>query len=234
MFDEGVLALRGVPKDWKQEAYPQSNRKFVHIYRSPKQAVLIRWFARTGTILDHPLFRPLAENLRIVPGQWLKDAPAIQSQPGQKNQVRPTPLGKEAQAEIQEAAARARRTLRLGRIRNPAKVAEAIYEAIEALRRRKGVKKDEKERFSMECGALWGEALCQSTGWKWRSLTDLDGQAAFAVCPSNGSHAVLPLQAVHRLVTHPKAANNSLLLFNMIASGKLPPSTKGAPITTLG
>lgn len=77
-FDESVLAVRNVPAEWIHEAYPQSKRTFVHIYRGPQQAILIRWIARTGTILDHPLFKPLIDNLQIVPGQWITEAPAIQ------------------------------------------------------------------------------------------------------------------------------------------------------------
>lgn len=77
-FDASIMAVRSVPPDWEHEAYPQSNRTFVHIYRGTEQAVLIRWIARSGTILDHALFKPLIDNLRIVSGQWITEAPLIQ------------------------------------------------------------------------------------------------------------------------------------------------------------
>ncbi len=54
------------------------------------------------------------------------------------------------------------------------------------------------------------------------------GETGFAVCSPNRSHAVFPLKVVYDLVTHPAAENNSLLLFNMIATGKVPVSTEGA------
>lgn len=74
-FDESVLAVHNAPADWIHEAYPQSKRTFVHIYRGAEQAILIRLLGRTGTILDHPLFKPLIDNLQIVPGQWIIEEP---------------------------------------------------------------------------------------------------------------------------------------------------------------
>lgn len=226
-FDENVLALHAAPADWEHEAYPQSNRTFVHIYRGPKQAVLIRWLARTGMILEHPLFKPLLENLRVVPGQWVTDSPAIQPKAEKHEVITGTPLTEDLRHEIEVSAARAREALQLGRVRKPARVAEFICEAIDQLRSRK-TGKAEKSQFAIDCGALWGQALSEATGWEWQRLTGEQGETGFAVCSPNRSHAVFPLKVVYDLATHPAAENNSLLLFNMIATGKVPVSTEGA------
>jgi len=225
-FDENVLAVQHAPADWEHDAYPQSNRKFVHVYRGPKQGVIIRWLARTGTILDHPLFKPLTENLRIVSGQWTTKAPAVKPKADQRAAVKGVPLPADTRAEIEESVVRARSSLELGRVSKPKKVAEAIYHAIDGVRSRKRVGKKELTLIAIECGALWGQALCDATGWKWKRLEYGQGQGTLAVCSPDGSHAVPPLTVIHDLVTNRKSANNSLLLFNMIAAGKLPPSRK--------
>lgn len=227
-FDETVLAVRDAPAGWEHEAYPQSNRKFVHIYRDAKQAVLIRFIARTGLILDHPLFKPLLDGLRIVPGEWTTEPPRIQRKTGdQQSEITATPLPEDVRIELDESAARARDALQLGRVRKPVKIAQAIHEAIDDIRKRKA-KKKEKEQFAIDCGALFGQALCEAVGWEWRRLEHENGDGAFAVCSPNGSHAVLPLQCVYDLVMHPRTENNALLLFNMIASGNTPMSTENA------
>lgn len=226
-FDDTVLAVRDAPDGWTHEAYPQSNRKFVHIYRSAEQAVLIRWIASTGTILNHALFEPLLAGLRIVPGQWITDAPQVQSKESASESIKATPLTDDLRSEIEESAARAHQTLQLRYIRQPVKLAHAVHDAIDALRARKA-KKKEKEQFAIECGALWGQALCKAAGWEWRRLELESGEADYAVCSPDGSLAVLPLRVVFDLVMHPRTENNSLLLFNMITSGNTPASAEGS------
>lgn len=223
-FDEQMLAVRSAPPDWLHEAYPLSGRSFVHIYRGTQQAILIRWLARTGTILDHPLFKPVVDNLSIVPGQWITDPPVAQPRAGIPPKATDSELPPETVTEIREAAVRARKSLNLGRIRSPHKLADAIHQAVDALRSRKGVKKDEKKQLAIDYGALWGEALCAATGWEWRRVESSPEDSAYAVCSKNRSHVVAPLRVMFHLFSSPKSANNSLLLFNMIASGHVPES----------
>ena len=116
-FDESVLAVHDAPADWEHDAYPQSNRAFVHVYRGLTQAILIRWIARTGTILDHQLFQSLLTNLRIVPGQWITTAPSIQPKTDRQPEITGTPLTEDVQNEIETSAARAREFIQLGQIR---------------------------------------------------------------------------------------------------------------------
>jgi hypothetical protein len=227
-FDDSVLAASDAPANWEHDAYPQSNRKFVHVYKGPNEGVIIRWLARTGTILDHPLFIPLAANLRIIPGQWITKAPTIEPTSGQQSAVKETPLPADVQSDLDKAAECARIALQLKRVRKPKRVAEAIYHAIDELRERKGAKSSEKKRFAIECGALWGQVLCEATGWKWKRLQGESGDGSPAVCSPDGAHAVLPLNVIHGIVMNRRVANNSLLLFNMITSGKFPPPIKGS------
>ena len=226
-FDDSVLAVRDAPSDWEHEAYPQSNRAFVHIYRGTEQAILVRWIARSGTILDHALFKPLLDNLRIVPGQWITEVPSIQAKLEKRWGIKGTPLTEEMRIELDASAVRARDVLRIGHVDKPRKIAEAIRDAIEELRNRK-TKKADKVQFVTDCGALWGQALCEATGWVWQRLENERDDAVYAVCSPNGSHAVLPFKVIFELVTYPKSEDNSLLLFNMIVSGNVPASTEGA------
>jgi len=224
-FDESMLSIEAIPKDWHHEAYPQSNRKFVHLYQGTKQAVLIRWIAKSGTILDNPLFKLLVTNLQITPGQWITDPPTVELRTGSPPETKESELSDEVRRELDEAAARARKSLQLGRVRRPEKVAEAIHDAITELRVRKGIKTGEKKQLAIDYGALWGRVLCDAAGWTW-CCVDLSSSAEpnYAVCSPNRSHAVAPLQAMFEAISRPKADNNSLLLFNMIVSGDLPVS----------
>ena len=226
-FEESILSVQAAPEDWEHEAYPQSNRKFVHLYRGSKQAVLIRWIAHSGNVLDDALFKALVANLRIVPGQWITDPPVVQTREGSDSEASESEITDEVRTELDEAAARARTSLKLGRVRKPEKLVEAIHDAIDELRLRKGVKAAEKKQLAIDYGSLWGEALCTAVGWTWCSVESSPGESTFAVCSPTRSHAVAPLQVMFRLVSRTKTANNSLLLFNMIVSGNMPVAPDG-------
>ena len=227
-FEESILSVVAAPEDWDHEAYPQSNRKFVHIYRDAQQAVLIRWIAHSGTILDNSLFKPLVDNLRIVPGQWITDPPVVQARVGSQRKASDEELADDVRTELNEAAARARKSLNLGRVRKPERLAEAVHDAIDELRLRKGINADEKKQLAIDYGALWGEALCAAVGWTWRRVElSSPRESTFAVCSPTRSHAVAPLRVIFTLASHPKTVNNSLLLFNMIVSGNTPVAPAG-------
>lgn len=223
-FDEQVLAFRNPPTDWLHEAYPLSGRSFIHIYQGKNQAMLVRWLARTGTILDHPLFKPIVDNLSFIPGEWITDKLEVDPLSSSLAKGKDSELPKDIQTDLQEAAMRARKALNLGRIRNPLKLAEAIHQAIEDQRSRKKMKEDEKKNLAIDYGALWGEALCGATGWEWRCFESPSEGSSYAVCSKNRSHLTAPLRNMFGLLSSPKTANNSLLLFNMISSGNIPES----------
>jgi hypothetical protein len=148
--------------------------------------------------------------------------------------VKQAPLPADVCVEVKEAAERARSTLQIGRVRKPKRIAEAIYHGIDEFRGRKRTKKEERNSFAVDCGSLWGQALCEATGWMWKRLQSEQSEGFIAVCSPNGSYAVMPLKFIYDLVTNRKSANNSLLLFNMIAAGKLPAPVKGSDVTILG
>ena len=176
-FEKSILSVVAAPEDWDHEGYPQSNRKFVHIYRGSRQAVLIRWIAHSGTILDNSLFKPLVDNLRIVPGQWITDPPVLQARVGSMPKASDSELADDARTEVNEAAARARKSLNLGRIRKPEKLAEAIRDAIDELRLRKAVEADEKKQLAIDYGALWARL----------SVPPLAGRGAVSSCRHLGN-----------------------------------------------
>jgi hypothetical protein len=227
-FDENVLAICTLPKEWSHEAYAQSARSFVHIYQGQHQAIVMRWMARTGTVLDHPLFKPLIDNLRILPGQWTTDLPKVQPKNSVLSKITSTKISRATKIELEEAADRAKKSLGLTRVRNPQRIAAAVYQAVNELRERKGVKKEEKVQAAIDLGALWGQALCAAAGWEWRFTAPSSGESTHAVCSPNRSHVVDPLEVVFGLLSSRRAENNLLLLFNMIAAGDLPLSAKNS------
>ena len=221
-FDAAVLAIVDPPDGWEHEAFPRSGRDFVHIYRSAGRAVLIRLATKAGTVLDHPLLKHVHENLRIVADQWIADIPEIHRRESSAFRVTDRGLSDGVKQEIDESAARARDSLKLTRHSSPSRTVEAVHEAIEMLRRRRRVSKNEKSQFAIDHGALWGEALCAATGWEWRCVQLTVEDEVVAVCSGTRSHAVDPIRVIYRVLTTAKADNNALLLFNMIVSGELP------------
>lgn len=228
LFNESILTISGSPGDWHHEAYPQSSRTFVHIYQGARQAVLIRWIAKSGTVLDNSLFKLLVDNLRIVPGQWISDAPSVELRAGAEPETSEAVLSDEVRVELEEAAARAKKSLQLGRVRKPEKLAEAIHSAIDEVRVRKGMNKDEKKQWAIDNGALWGQALCDAVDWTWcRVELPVSTESTYAVCSPNRSHLMAPLDIMFQLISRPKTENTSLLLFNMIVAGELPAAPPG-------
>lgn len=221
-FGENTLAIGGVPARWVHDGFARSNRDFIHIYRSDKLGILIRYLGKAGDILDNPLLRPIHENLRIVEDQWIVEFPETRPQGAASSTVTETPLPDEVQSQVREAVGRARERLQLGRIRDPRRTAEAIHRAIDEFRERQRVPAEEKKQFAIDLGALWGEALCRARKWEWCCVSVAADQETFAVCSPGRSHAVDPLAMVYRILSSRRVANNALLLFNMILSGHLP------------
>ncbi len=221
-FDEHTLALRNVPESWKHTAFARSGRDFIHIYESKQQAILIRLLGKAGTILDNPLLKRIHRNLSIAEQQWIAKFPVTERRT-RTSRTRDTRLAADVKMEMQGAAARARTLLNLDRIRDPKKTAEAIHRSLDEVRSRKRLGAEAKKRLAIDYGVLWGNALCEAAQWEWCCVKTA-GQETYAVTSENRSHAVDPIGVMHQVLSSRRAANNSLLLFNMIVSGDLPQS----------
>jgi hypothetical protein len=65
-FNPSMLAVRNAPISWIHDGFARSGHDFIHTYESDRHAMLIRYMSRAGTMLDHPLLRPVHKNLRIL------------------------------------------------------------------------------------------------------------------------------------------------------------------------
>jgi hypothetical protein len=84
-FDETSLALSDVPPGWEHDCFACANRNLFHVYTSDRAAVMIRWYAKKGTMLDHPLLSLVQQNVRLDNDRWVAELPqsllAVNAQP---------------------------------------------------------------------------------------------------------------------------------------------------------
>lgn len=217
-FDATTLAIIDPPTSFHHEAFARSRRDFVHVYRSAKMGVLLRLTAKVGTVLDHPLLGHVHEHPRIVANQWIDGIPEVH--PREPSTSWPSHVDLEAseKLEIIESVRRARESLGLKSNAKPSKAAEAIHSGIEKLRSGKRNSKEQRKQLALEYGTLWGESLYSAAGWEWRWVQLNPETKGCAVCDKNRTYTVDPIRVIHDILATKKAANNSLLLFNMIVS----------------
>ncbi len=227
-FEETTLAVHRVPAGWVHEGFARSGRDFIHIYRSRDRAILMRFLGKAGTILDNPLLAQVHKNLRIVDNQWIVDFPKTKPRKRAQSPITDTAPAPEIAAQLEEAASRAREFLNLGRVRDPSKTAKAIDQAINEIRSRSRLPADKRKQLAIDLGALWGNALCQAKQWEWCCIRPTAEEQIFAIVSSNRSHAIDPIRLVFNLLSSRQVASNSLLLFNMIVSGRQPETSDRA------
>jgi hypothetical protein len=105
---------------------------------------------------------------------------------------------------------------------------ERLYAAINAFRSEPA---DVREaRFALETtriGCLWGQTVCDQLAWEWAMvLLEPDEQDLGVVSPSR-SHVVFPVLFLEELLGDPDRDQTSLLLYNMLKAGNLPPAGPG-------
>ena len=225
-FDPSILAIREAPPSWTHDGYARSGRDFVHTYESGKTAVHMRALLRSSEskVLDNPLLKRIHKNLRIVEGQWIVEYPETQSRRSPRVRVRESNLKTNVVLELNEAAARARKTLAIGRTRSPEAIVKAIARAIDETRGRPRVAAEERQQIAVDLGTLWGDALCAAEKWEWRAIHPSKNKTVFAVRSPTRSHAINPISLVYAIVSSKRVANTSELLFNMIVAGRPPES----------
>ena len=76
-------------------------------------------------------------------------------------------------------------------------------------------------------GCLWGQAVCDLLGWEWASVRLGPEWQDYGVVPPGRSHVIFPVRYVRGLLADPGRDRTSLLLYNMLRAGSLPPSDKG-------
>ena len=223
-FDSTTMAIRSAPASWQHEAFARSGRDFIHIYQTKRNGLLMRLVGHAGTILDNPLLKRVNQNLRIVEDQWIVAFPETEVRRRSRSKVWESPLEPGVVIERDNAIARAREFLALSRNRKPSAIVDAIQHAIDEIRARKRLSATEREQLAIDLGALWGDALHNATQWDWCAVHPNNSETVYALCHPSRSHAVDPISVIHSLLSSKRGANNSALLFNMIAANELPES----------
>ncbi|MFN3653061.1 MAG: hypothetical protein ACK47B_26065 [Armatimonadota bacterium] len=226
-FEPEILAIPDLPAGWEHEALQQSSRDIVHVYRSATCGVLVRMFAKAGSLLDHPLLSRIAANLRIVEGQWGTEHPEARLL-DREWVTYEEPLEEDVETEIAEAIARARALVRVTERAASREVIEKLYSKIDEIRAGRRLPAEERTQLAIDLGCLWGETLCREKGWEWCEVHPDAESNVYAVCHPTRSHAVSPMGFIQRLLSSKREDNTSALLFNMIVAGDLPEAPPSA------
>jgi hypothetical protein len=195
-------------------------------YTCKSRAVLIRYLGNPGD----RLFRAVNESLRLSTKDWILDAPRVEMRSGLKPGAVERGLRKNERSEINASIAQG--LLRLG-MSTPKSAAAAkrvvsrLSTEIDALRKlpkRKSTKPDTDA--AIELGCVFGHALCVAMGWTWQAIRYPRTATKYAVLSLDRAYAISAMQFVHAklLESDPLADNTTMLLFNMIVAGRLPPS----------
>ena len=108
---------------------------------------------------------------------------------------------------------------------SPDDIVQAISEAADGLRSLR--LEDQKAlEASIPFGALWGEQVNRALGWEWVWLTEAEDQQYeyYAVVSPGREHYISPFFLLTHYIMRAKEDDTSVLLFNMLKAGMLPPS----------
>ena len=72
-------------------------------------------------------------------------------------------------------------------------------------------------------GCLWGQIVCDRLKWQWVYVT-IEGNEIFGIISPKREYVIFPMVYIRDLLKSPEADQTSLLLYNMLKAGKLPPS----------
>jgi hypothetical protein len=139
------------------------------------------------------------------------------------------PLNEGVSKEIRDCAAEARRELKLdGQNVPPEAIQKAIYEKLQQLAVGEPLTNQDAESWTICLGSLWGQAICDAIGWEWCAVKHGE-MKVFSIVKPDRSHFIQPLHFMKRQLAQrgPEAEITSLLLFNMLKDGLLPPSQPG-------
>jgi hypothetical protein len=228
-FEPTMLVPRGVPADWKHDAFQSkrgTQKQITHSFSNSSLAFVLTYALRhTEDILSEPLFAWFNEHLVINPESWCMEPPQERAAPS-ASASRDTPLSVEAGKEIDDAIQRACVELKLeAKKRSPEAVQQAIYEKLQQLAAGKKLKGDDLKNRAIDLGSLWGQSVCDALGWEWCAVRDGDTEI-FSVAAPDRSYFVAPLHFMQKQLGRrgADAEITSLLLFNMLKAGNLPPA----------
>lgn len=227
-FEDSMLLPKAFDDAWEQDAFALSKGQVIRIATHKKFAVIFRFLAQSGTLLDHPIFKRVVKNISIDTSQWVKDVPEIVQSRKKKSKVTETPLDEEQEAEMWQVVGSTLKRLKLGKVKSTADRLGRIEEEITSLRKQKGISQEEQVDAAIELGSFVGQCFCWDLEWEWCNLTDPSGEEEYCVCSPDRSLALAPVDWIYELITNSKRPLNCVLTYNMIEAGRLPPSRPNA------
>ena len=137
------------------------------------------------------------------------------------------PLNEEEGAEMKQGIAAGLQRVNLSTSSPPDLVQQAIKPVIDQLRTQfANQSEDDGGDAIWALASLWGDAVTRATDWEWILLLDGD-EEIHAIAPPARSHVIYPFHYIHSLLSDPDADQTSLLLYNMLKAGNLPPAKPG-------
>jgi hypothetical protein len=109
---------------------------------------------------------------------------------------------------------------------SPDQVQQWVYETVNALRAKPPAEthEDGRSMTAISLGCLWGQAVCDRLGWEWAAISLEPGSEFYGVVSPSRSHVIFPLHYMQELLGDPERDQTSLLLYNMLKAGSLPPA----------
>jgi hypothetical protein len=108
----------------------------------------------------------------------------------------------------------------------PADLAARVHAYIEEVRAgNRTIPRRDPESIALQLAVLWGHQLARALGWRWASVR-LTEEPTLGLLSPDRAVFVCPLPLVRRALAK-KNSNTTLLLFNMLRAGSLPPSDPG-------
>ena len=229
LFDKSMLHVNAFGNEWDADSFAPSKEEIIRIYRSQQYAIFFRFLARSGTLLDHPIFKRLAKDISVNPQCWEKQAPAV-TEKGKRNKVEDSPLSMDEMDELKRITKSAAKRLGITSKMRHTKRLELVEMEIEKRRKVKGSSQEANVQLAIELGALIGQCFCEKLKWDWRRLKVSRESATVCVCCPERRLVLTPSAWVLGLLPSKKQPVNCLLTFNMIDYGRLPPTRPGAYI----
>jgi hypothetical protein len=76
-------------------------------------------------------------------------------------------------------------------------------------------------------GCVWAQAVCDRLGWEWVVVSVEPEYDELGIVTPSRSHVVFPVVYARGLLGDPEREQTSLLLYNMLKAGSLPPAGPG-------
>lgn len=227
LFEEGMLSIKCFDDEWNCEAFALSKGEVIRIYRTKKFAIIFRFLARSGTLLDHPVFKRLIKDVAFDPSCWEKKAPSI-TEKQRKRKVTDAELNSAEVRELRQMLRTAEKRLGITRSTGSVRRLEIVESEIEKVRSQKKMTDELRHEVAIELATVLGQSFCKGLGWEWRRITFPGSESMVCVCCPERRLVLQPGGWVTELLTAKKRPVNCLLTFNMIEGGRLPPTRPGA------